>query len=93
MTETQTRTEQAITETAEQAKREIAEDTESGIVPATVTDFSSLHDYVDANEYGGLCDDDFEYADVFTFDDSGYAAVNAMQDKVEEWLKAGRPAA
>ncbi len=32
---------------------EILRDVSSGIVPATVQNFSELHDYVDANCYGG----------------------------------------
>lgn len=37
--------------------REIAEDIESGTIPANVSSFSELHDHVDANCYGGFCDD------------------------------------
>jgi hypothetical protein len=40
------------------AKEEILDDIETGRVPATVTRFAELHDYVDANEYGGLCEVD-----------------------------------
>ena len=39
----------------ERSKAEILEDIASGVVPDTVSSFSELHDYVDANEYGGLC--------------------------------------
>jgi len=41
--------------TIERSKAEILEDIASGVVPDTVSSFSELHDYVDANEYGGLC--------------------------------------
>ena len=41
----------------QKAKNEILQDIENGIVPAHVSSFSELHDYVDANEYGGLCED------------------------------------
>ena len=39
----------------ERSKLEILQDIASGVVPGTVSSFSELHDYVDANEYGGLC--------------------------------------
>ena len=39
----------------DQMKREILQDISDGIVPETVSSFSELHDYVDANEYGGFC--------------------------------------
>lgn len=41
----------------EQMKTEILADMASGLVPKTVASFSELHDYVDANEYGGFCND------------------------------------
>ena len=40
----------------ERSKAEILEDIAAGRVPSTVSSFSELHDYVDANEYGGLCE-------------------------------------
>ena len=46
-----------IKEAVARSKREIIADIASGRVPATVKTFSELHDYVDANEYGGLCDE------------------------------------
>jgi hypothetical protein len=67
-------------------KAEIAADITRGVVPATVVSFSELHDYVDANTYGGLCDDG-DNADVTTDE------LIVMQDAVHEWLAAGRPAA
>jgi hypothetical protein len=39
----------------ERSKVEIIEDVFAGVVPWDVSSFSELHDYVDANEYGGLC--------------------------------------
>lgn len=37
---------------------EIEEDFATGILPHQVNTFSQLHDHVDANCYGGLCEDD-----------------------------------
>ena len=82
----------------ERSKMEILEDMSSGIVPTTVSSFSELHDHVDANEYGGLCesgtwwciaddatDKELEENDGFYirhFDEG-----NAVQDAVDAWLK------
>lgn len=72
-------------------KREILADMASGRVPGTVTTFSELHDHVDANEYGGFCDDangpfgGFWSADWCTW------FVNAAQDEIHKWLQATQP--
>lgn len=79
----------------EQAKTEILADIASGSVPKSVSSFSELHDYVDANEYGGFCEDG-------TFDemiqvyggrdaDEGMPSgmidhLNKVQTAVGEWL-------
>lgn len=70
----------SITEAVEQAKGEILDDMREGTVPTDVTTFSALHDYVDANVYGGLCDDDA----AFDVD-----AANEVQSTVDRWLAAG----
>lgn len=64
------------------SKSEILADIASGEVPTTVQTFSELHDYVDANEYGGLCDDDLF--------DTLNPWVNDIQNAVNAWLLAGR---
>lgn len=54
---------------------------EGDIMPITVgweRGYSELHDYVDANTYGGMCDD----GTAITLGDS-----NAMSDIVDEWLR------
>ncbi|WP_454735406.1 hypothetical protein [Cupriavidus necator] len=81
----------------EEAKREIQEDIASGRVPFTVTTFPELHDYVDANCYGGLCDDGGEWDTVFAGrwaeanDPNGSEifcdAANQLQDALDLWLK------
>lgn len=87
----------SVNELAEQMKREILAHVEEGIVPASVRSFASLHDFVDANTYGGLCDDD-------TFDElvrkhaakgedglpqSMMELINSAQGIVNEWLANG----
>ncbi|KKL21277.1 hypothetical protein LCGC14_2447050 [marine sediment metagenome] len=44
-----------VTDAVERGKSEILADISTGLVPAKVRDFSHLHDFVDANEYGGRC--------------------------------------
>lgn len=74
----------AVTIAADQMKAEILADIESGRVPPTVSTFSELHDYVDANEYGGMCDPT-QHASWSN------ESVCAVQDIVHAWLVAGRP--
>ena len=74
--------------TVERMKAEIRHDVSKGLVPPTVATFSELHDYVDANEYGGLCEDDCP--DEFDFSRAGLARINTMTGRVDEWLRGGR---
>jgi hypothetical protein len=78
----------------ETMKREILEDIEAELVPDHVASFSKLHDYVDANCYGGLCndgaygrmlDDHFDgvHQDFIDF-------INQAQCEVDEWLSTRR---
>jgi hypothetical protein len=62
----------------ERGKREILADVRAGRVPADVEDFSALHDHVDANEYGGLCDDFGECSTDF---------ANRVQDALDAWIR------
>lgn len=79
------KTPEQIAAAVEDCKAEILEDIRTGVVPANVADFSSLHDYVDANEYAGFCDND-RRAD-WTVE--GWASV---QEIVDTWLRNGRKA-
>ena len=83
----------------ERSKAEILEDIKQGIVPHTVADFSELHDYVDANEYGGLCSDAWwclpDDTDDATVECNGgwllvFDQSEAVQNAVDRWLKGGR---
>lgn len=64
-----------------QAKKEILSDIKEGIVPDTVTSFSDLHDFVDANYYGGFCAENYEASKDFDFEDE-------IQTKLDEWIKS-----
>lgn len=73
----------------EEAKREILEDigtatnSKGDVMPETISTFSELHDYVDANTYAGLCEARREH---WTLGD-----VIEFQNRVDAWLRAGRP--
>src|ERR1700726_3754913 len=84
-------------EMAEKMKAEIIEDIQSGVVPNTVADFSELHDYVDANCYGGseaLLD---ELDDAAPDTDEGHHGalmqlweiMNPAMEIVNVWIKSG----
>jgi len=65
----------------ERSKSEILEHVAEGTVPATCASYSELHDYVDANGYGGAFEDDFDNEETDFW--------NAVQDAVDAWIKAG----
>ena len=84
----------------ERSKAEILHDMSTGVVPPTVCRFYQLHDYVDANEYGGLCEPDSwwcvadDYAEL-AFNDGSYLRhfdqSAAVQDAVDAWLQELNP--
>lgn len=71
----------AVDAAVERGKAEILEDIATGRVPASVADFASLHDYVDANEYGGLCEDRPSV---------GAMRANDVQNALHQWLVGRR---
>lgn len=88
-----------IAESVERMKREINEDIAAGRVPSDVKFFSELHDHVDANEYGGFCEDALfdamlEHYGGRDADDAMPNGmldhINAAQDAIEIWLRNGR---
>lgn len=64
-------------------KSEILQDIADGTVPVTIDCFGDLHDYVDANMYGGLGECEYEWPTEDGFCDYG----NAIQDALDAWLK------
>jgi hypothetical protein len=70
-----------VAETIARGKIEILADIASGRVPADVSTFAALHDYVDANEYGGLCEKPV---------DPSFAPGNEIQNALDAWLARGR---
>ncbi len=84
---------------AETIKQEIMLDLSMGVVPYSVGSFAELHDYVDANCYGGLCDEGVANGLIALFGgrdgdgampDGMMAYINAAQNEVDIWIKTGR---
>lgn len=71
----------------DRAKQEILRDIKDGRVPADVKSFGDLHDHVDANEYGGLCEAPWF---VEGREPSILSTADLVQEDVDKWLKAGR---
>lgn len=87
-----------LEQTITRMKSEILLDVLCGYLPADVSSFSQLHDFVDANAYGGFCDDETlnNLIDHFGgrdendgFPDELVNFINAAQDAINEWLKVG----
>ena len=81
------------TEMAERIRGEILEDVRLGIVPSDVPSFSALHDYVDANCYGGT---EELLESLTSSEDDRRAALDTVCDvfsaaarDVDEWMKSG----
>lgn len=79
-------------------KAEITAGVLSGRVPCSVESFGDLHDYVDANEYGEICEDEVYDNLVEHFGgrdaDEGMPQgmvdfINALQDAGNAWIKSG----
>lgn len=87
-----------LADTIASMKADIARDMHNGIVPSDVSSFAALHDYVDANEYGGFCEDGLADAMIEHFggrdEHEGMPQgmldyINEAQAAVDQWLKAG----
>lgn len=83
-----------IARAIELGKRQIQQEIAAGRIPPTVTDFAKLHDFVDANEFGGLCEVDGEWSRLFPRTNDQEAevfceAANRVQDALDQWLGNG----
>lgn len=85
-------------ESIERMKQEIIDDIKAGRVPADCPSFSALHDYVDANCYGGFCEQEVMQALMDHFggldEDKGMPAalidyLNEAQNSIDLWIKEG----
>jgi len=76
------------------ARREVRGDVAAGhLPPHGIRSFSDLHDFVDANEYGGLTGDFLDHfgyhADEGGLPDRAVDAANEVQERVHRWLGRG----
>lgn len=87
-----------LDESIKRMKQEIIDDVKSGLVPADCPSFSSLHDYVDANCYGGFCEDSKLQALIEHFGgrdenegmpDALMDYLNDAQYAIDRWIKEG----
>lgn len=69
------------------AKNEIIADVQNGDVPKNVKSFSHLHDFVDANLYGNVCEEGFPQK--FESSADWYAFVDEVQYAIDAWIKSG----
>jgi hypothetical protein len=87
-----------LDESIERMKQEIIADIKIGRVPVDCPSFSALHEYVDANCYGGFCENDVMQALIDHFggiDENigmpealiGY--LNEAQSSIDHWIKTG----
>lgn len=85
-------------ESVERMKQEIIKDVKTGQVPDDCPTFSALHDHVDANEYGGFCEDGMMAAMIEHFGgrdenegmpDKMMDYLNEAQNTIDLWLKDG----
>lgn len=85
-----------LDESIKRMKQEIIEDVQIGRVRADCPSFSALHDYVDANCYGGFCDDEVMLALTNCFagpdenegmSDALIAYLNDAQNSIDHWIK------
>lgn len=76
-----------------QAKREILNDMGTAVssrgepMPLTVKSFVELQDYVDANEYGGMCAERWHWWSGSA--DGGLDTTHRLQDDINAWLESG----
>lgn len=83
-------------------KQGILNDVLSGIVPEDVKSFSELHDFTDANCYGGFCEEGLASALIVHFGgrdhnegmpDGMIKYLNDAQNAIHDWIASGEMAA
>lgn len=87
-----------LDESIKRMKKEIIEDIKAGRVPVDCPSFAALHDYVDANCYGGFCEGDLMQALTEHFGgidkdegmpDALIGYLNDAQNSIDCWIKEG----
>lgn len=87
-----------LNSTVTRMQEEIKHDVARGKVPKSARSFAQLHDHVDANEYGGFCDEEFAEALIAVFGgcdehegmpDGFIKFMNDAQNAADKWLREG----
>lgn len=85
-----------LADRVEHIKKLINHDIDLGDIPSTVSSFSELHDYVDANEYLPIVIPDIEFV-LFNQTNNGEIinsewtdTANAVMHEADKWLRNGR---
>lgn len=89
-----------LEQVVEQMKGELLSDVMGKIVPVRVTNFAELHDYVDANCYGGFCADNGITDELIAahggrdpahggMPQAALDFINAAQGAIDKWIKTG----
>lgn len=65
-------------------RAELLADVLGGAVPPSVRSFADVHEHVDGNEYGGLCEDGF---DPSSEEDARF--VSRVQSALDAWIRDG----
>jgi len=92
------KSEPSLDQTVKRMKREILVDIAAGTLPVSISSFSHLHDYVDANCYGGFCENRITDRLIAYFGggdknegmpDGMLSYINEAQGAIDAWIKAG----
>lgn len=86
-----------LDESIDRMKQEIIDDIKAGRVSADCPSFSALHEHVDANCYGGFCEENEMEALMNHFgglEEEGMPAalidyLNKAQNSIDRWIKEG----
>lgn len=90
--------EQVLKRLVNRMKLEVSFDVATNVVPRDVESFGDPHDYVDANCYGGLCEDEVADALIEMFGgrdaDEGMPQgmvdlINEAQNAINQWIIDG----
>jgi hypothetical protein len=83
----------SLVETLARMEAEIIDDVARGLVPVTCASFSELHDYVDANCYGGFCNMEFGQQHGYPSDDNYpqelVDLISEAQAIIDGWIGRG----
>lgn len=75
---------QTLEQTVARIKREVIDDVKNGLVPINAESFGEIHDFRDANTYGGLCDD--KVTDPIIEHLGGRPSDGSLPDKFMDYL-------